>query len=146
MSGVEVLALVTAVMTVIQFASETASMCKTIYDGKPTAASDVHTRATWMVDATGTMHSRRQAFRPLSPDERTLADIAKKCHHIATDLQKEVGDIETSQAKGDLIRAMRGAFKAYKGKSKVEKLERLLGDYETTIQTHLMVRLWSVYL
>lgn len=140
MSGVEVLSVISAVMAVITFAAQTATVCKDIYDGE--ADTDVHSRASSMMDATATLQAHCRTLIPLTPDEESLAAIARKCQVAATDLQKEVRAIETAQAKGNFIKSMRGALRSYTSKSKIEKLEKTLRGYETTMQTHLVVRLW----
>lgn len=95
-----------------------------------------------MMDATTTMKTHCVTFVPSSPDERSLSDIAHKCHDVATDLQREVASIQTTGAQGHIFKAIKSSFKSMMGKSKVEKLEKDLREYESTMQTHLLVRLW----
>lgn len=143
MSGVEILALVTSVMTVITFAGQTAQICNKMYSGKPTADEDVYRKASSMRDATITMKRDLVAVSsPASPDELSLADIANKCHDVATALQREVASLQPIGAQGHIFKAIKGSFKAMIGKSKVEKLEKSLREYENTMQTHLLVNLW----
>lgn len=141
MSGIEVLSLVTEVMTCITFAAETARVCKAIYDGRPTADADLSRKASALKDATIAMETHYRTFEPVSPDERRLADMAQKCHVAANDLQKEVTSIQPLDAKGNLFKSITGSVKSMLGKSKVEKLEQTLAQYETTLQTQILVRL-----
>lgn len=141
MSGAEILALVTSIMTVITFASQTAQICKNIYDGKPAADKDAYRRASSMMDATTTMKAHCATFLSSSPDERSLADIVHKCHVVATDLQREVASIQVIGAQGNILKTIKGTSKSIRGKSNVEKLEKTLREYENTMQTHLLVHL-----
>lgn len=144
MSGFEALGMVSSVLQVISFAAQIAGLCKDIYAGRPTADDDVYRNATSMMDATAVMQSYCQCLGTSSADERSLADVAQKCNEVAQKLQKQVQDLASTKAGGNLSKSVGVALKSYFGKNKVESLEKALGDYRATMETHILVHIWSV--
>lgn len=143
MSGFEALGMASGVLQVIAFAASTANLCKAVYDGASTADEEIRQNALSMRNAADNMRTYSRGMAP-SPSFGALLDIVDKCYTTAEKLQSEVDSIKTLQGKGDLFRSARVALKSMRKKSTIEKLQRALGDYQTTMETHILLHIWLV--
>lgn len=138
MSGAEIFALVTGVMTVISFAADTAKVCKALYDG--TADADLTDRTAPLRDACKEMQAHCDAVQPHTAEERDLVDLARKCELLSVDLLQQVDSMRVR--KKSVLATARAALKSFKGKSKIQKCEENLAKYQDVLKTTLLVRLW----
>lgn len=138
----EALAVVTGIMTVITFATQTASLCKTIYEGRPTADGTLQDKATSMTKAIVELETHCGRFKPVSADEEELLELARKCRQAATALKSEAQSLQPQRAKGRFRKSVVGALKSRFSKPKIESLEQSLQQHEVTLQTGLLTRIW----
>lgn len=141
MSGVEVFALVTGVMTVITFAADTVVVCKALYDGQ-SVHQDLETKATALKDAATQMQAYSTAITPHSADEKNLVTIAQKCQTIAANLLAETAAINPVTSKGNLLKSFKRTMKSFAKSSKLQKMEASLNEYQSILQTEILTRIW----
>lgn len=140
MSGVEVFGLVTGVITVITFASQTTKICKALYDGQ-SVDEDLQTKARALQAAAETLHKHCSSWSPQSADESKLADIAQGCQKVAVDMVKEINALKPAKQR-NALRSFRTAAKSVWKQPKLQKMEKLLDTYKEMLQTGILVRLW----
>ncbi|KAL9115090.1 MAG: hypothetical protein Q9227_000884 [Pyrenula ochraceoflavens] len=139
MSGIETLAFVCNILELITFARETTNLCKGIHQG---SHPDEHLRdnASSLANASAQVYAHCQARRPETSDDRALVDIAKKCNIDARALEEEVNFLTAHQRKGTLTATLRTAIRTNWRKARLQRLERSLGSYRSTMETHLLTR------
>ncbi|KAK3936351.1 hypothetical protein QBC46DRAFT_31764 [Diplogelasinospora grovesii] len=121
MSGIEAFSLVCGIFQVISFAHETITLCKAIYQG---ASPDEHLqkKAVSLADVSANVQARQQGMTLQTADERSLADIARKCNIAARALQDEARFISNHQKSGSLVATMHVAAKTSWRKRRLERL------------------------
>lgn len=145
MSGLEALSLVCNTMQIISAAHSTVSFCKAIYQGRSPDAhlSDNAVSLASLSDEVEMFYASTDP--PRTANERSLADVAKKCNIAARALEEEVNFLMGNHAKGNLPATIKTAVKANWRKSRLEKLEKSLENYQKTMESHLLARVLYVY-
>lgn len=141
MSGFEALGIASAIFQVIGFGIDVASLGKALRDGRPTSHDELLRNTTWMIDAATQVDKHCIAMKKNTAEEKTLAEISQECNSVACKLEDEIRKITAHRQMGAL-RATRAVFEAYKRKGKIEKLDALLATYKSTMETHILVRVW----
>ncbi|KPM41841.1 hypothetical protein AK830_g4691 [Neonectria ditissima] len=144
-TGLEALGAASAVLQVISFASDVISVCKKIYDGKPTANDHLEEHAKRMSDAAGRVQIRCQAMAKNQPSEydKKLADIAEDCKTAARDLEVELQFATGLQDKGNIFKAVNATLRASSHRKKVERLELSLSRHREVMEAEMMSHLCS---
>lgn len=144
MSGLEALSLVCSIMQVISFTKELATTCKDIYDGRATVDDISQENTASIKRLLDDMDKRSGAVQQRTQDEKELHDMARKCSSAAQALQTELQLITHYHKPGSAVKAVFGVFKSLTHKRKVQKLSENFQEYQKTLETHILVRLWSV--
>ncbi|RKK11570.1 hypothetical protein BFJ66_g9179 [Fusarium oxysporum f. sp. cepae] len=145
LTGFEALGAASAVLQVISFASDLAVACKNAYDGATTSQDDLQRYAGRMSEAVDCVHTRCETmsnanFKSASPKLQT---IAKECKDAADKLEAEVQYITSLQAKGDIVKSLRKAFRVSRHPKKLQALQESLSMYQQVIKTELVSHLCS---
>lgn len=141
MSGLETLGIVGNIFQVISFARETITLCKAVYQGRsPDGWLDENAASLAALSAQIDQHY--QGKRPQADAERQLCLLATKCGTVARALREEVGFLKGHKAKGSLATTLRLAVKTNWRKQRLEKLEKSLRAYQSTLETHLLASVW----
>ncbi|KAI9167865.1 Dehydrogenase RED2 [Paramyrothecium foliicola] len=128
---------------VIGAAIETATVCRAIYNGDPTANSTLNDNAFSMKSAASQLSEHCLSLNPDSHEEKELADLATKCRGASQQLLAEVESITSSRARNSLSRAVYAGLKARMRKRKVEDLEKRLLGYKEAMEMQILVRLYE---
>ncbi|RYP07349.1 hypothetical protein DL764_002565 [Monosporascus ibericus] len=142
MSGLEALSLACNIMTVISFGRETVSICKAVYQGR-SPDDQLIDIATSLAATSDELQNENRAMNPKPGHERLLVDIASKCNVTARALDDEVKFLMVNYKKGSLKETLRVAVKANWRKSRLERLEKSLHDYQCAMETQLLASIWK---
>lgn len=141
MSGVEVLGLACNVLQIIDYASNTVTLCKNIYQGR-SPSPDLKSHASDLESLSAQVQSHVQGLQSRTASERKLSDIGNKCNIAARALDEELQFLLGHQAKGNLAATLRLAVKTNWRKSRLERLQKSLAVYQNTMETYLLANLW----
>ncbi|KAL6922925.1 hypothetical protein FSST1_000199 [Fusarium sambucinum] len=145
LTGFEALGAASAVLQVISFASDLAVACKNAYDGATTSQDDLQRYAGQMSEAVDRVHTRCEKMSNANSKFASpkLQNIAKECKDEAQKLEAEVQYVTKLQAKGDIVKSIRKAFRARKHQKKIHALQESLAMYQQVIKTELLSHLCS---
>lgn len=141
MSGLETFGLVCNVMTVITFARDTIALCKAVYQGNspdPQLPETALSLKTVSLDIQG----RCQTASAQTVSEKRLADIAKRCHEAAANLEDEVGFITGNIQSGSLAATLVVAAKTNWRRRRLDRLQTVVEACKSELETSLLARIW----
>ena len=141
MSGLEALGLACNIMQVISFVHEAVRFCKDVYQGRSPDAQLLEI-ARSLESLASDVQKHNQALKPQTASQKSLSDIAKKCNIAARALEEEVKFLCSHHGKGNLAATLRVAVKTNWRKSRLERLDKSLHDYQATMESHLLARIW----
>lgn len=141
MSGFEALGLACNVFQTITFARETFIVCRDIYNGQKSPDPNLEDKAVAMVQASQRVELSCSRISG-TPEEKALIDIAQKCTAAAKELGSMVKSITKKHKQGKVSAALYIRFKSLWNKSDVERLDKALADYTSTMQVLLTERIW----
>ncbi|KAL7815567.1 hypothetical protein V8C26DRAFT_402054 [Trichoderma gracile] len=141
MSGLEALSLACSIMQVISFTKEVLTVCKDVYEGRPTADSQMEDNARSIQGLLDEMHRNAGSVQQQTKEEKELYAVAQKCSEAAEELQKEIRQVTRHQKPGDYKRAFIAGYQSIFGKRKVTGLYDQFCKYQKTLETHILVRL-----
>ncbi|KAG4261566.1 hypothetical protein FPRO03_11583 [Fusarium proliferatum] len=134
LTGFEALGAASAVLQVISFATDITVACKKAYDGATTSEDDLHRHAKQMSEAVdrvksrcGQMTNTNDSFS--SPELKT---ISEDCSNAARELEAQVSYVTSLQAKGDIGKAFRKAFRTFR---RVTDVQNLVKNEHTTTRS-----------
>ena len=136
MSGLEALGLGCSIFQVISFARDTAQICQDICDGQEHPDCHLQDVSKAMREAADKVE--RSSRSPSTPEEQSLADIAKKCIPDVKKLDEYVAKINTLSNEGRFIGPFRARVSSQWRKRALGVLERNLKGYRDAMQ-HLMI-------
>jgi multidrug efflux pump subunit AcrB len=142
MSGLEALSLVCSIMQVISFTKEVLTVCKDVYEGRPTADRQMEQDAASIKVLLDEMNRSAGSVQQQTKEERELHAIAQKCSKAAEELQVEIQRVIKNQKPGSSMRAIAAGFKSLLGNRKITSLYDQFCKHQRTLETHLLVRLW----
>lgn len=147
LTGFEALGAASAVLQVISFATDITVACKKAYDGATTSEDDLHRHAKQMFEAVDRVKSRcgQMTNTNASFSSPELKTITQDCSDAAKEIEAQVSYVTSLQAKGDIGKAFRKAFRTFRHKKKLEDLEKSLFRYKQLIDIELQSHLWWVY-
>ncbi|KAM0080694.1 hypothetical protein ACKRZS_007163 [Fusarium odoratissimum] len=145
LTGFEALGAASAVLQVTSFASDLAVACKNAYDGATTSQDDLERYTGQMSEAVDCVHTRCEQMdisnsKFASPK---LQNIAKECKDAAERLETEVQYVNSLQAKGDLVKSLRKAFRTSRHQKRLQALQESLAMYQQLMKTELTSHLCS---
>ncbi|KAF5235733.1 hypothetical protein FANTH_11613 [Fusarium anthophilum] len=145
LTGFEALGAASAVLQVVSFATSITAACKEAYDGATTSDDDLHRHAKQMSEAIDRLKSRCGQMTNTNASFRNpeLNTISQDCSDAAKELEKQVSYVTSLQARGDIGKAFRKAFRTFRRKKKLEDLERSLSRYKQLIDIELKSHLCS---
>ncbi|SCO90252.1 related to small s protein [Fusarium oxysporum] len=145
LTGFEALGAASAVLQVISFASDLAVACKNAYDGATTSQDDLQRYAGRMSEAVDCVHTRCETMSNANSKfvNPKLQTIAKECKDAANKLEAEVQYVTSLQAKGDIVKSLRKAFRVSRHQKKLQALQESLSMYQQVIKTELVSHLCS---
>ncbi|KAJ9415906.1 hypothetical protein QL093DRAFT_2625012 [Fusarium oxysporum] len=145
LTGFEALGAASAVLQVISFASDLAVACKNAYDGATTSQDDLQRYAGRMSEAVDCVHTRCEKMSNANSKFASpkLQTIAKECKDAADKLEAEVQYVTSLQAKGDIVKSLRKAFRVSSHQKKLQALQESLSMYQQVIRTELVSHLCS---
>lgn len=129
-------------MQVISFTKEVLTLCKDVYDGRATADGRMQENTTSIKTLLDEMNGRSGSIQQQTKDEKELHEIAQKCSKAAQELQKEIQQVTKYHKRGDSMRAIIAGYKSKTHKRKIAGLYDQFCQYQKTLETHLLVRLW----
>lgn len=144
LTGFEALGAASAVLQVISVAGEVVSVCRKVYDGRPTSNDDLEEHVKRMSDAVGRIQDRCQvmANTQQSGYDKKLGSIAEGCKTAATELEREVRFVTSLHGKGSLLKAINATLRASSHRKKIKTLELLLFRYKQVMEVEIMSHLW----
>ncbi|KAF4337761.1 hypothetical protein FBEOM_8358 [Fusarium beomiforme] len=142
LTGFEALGAASAVLQVISFASDLAVACKNAYDGATTPQDDLQRHAKQMCDAVGRLQARCKLMNSQFSNPE-LQKIAQDCKNATAKLEAEVQYVTNIQAKGDIVKSIRRAFRASSHQKKLQELQESLHKYQQVMKTELVNHLCS---
>ncbi|KAL7755250.1 hypothetical protein ACKLNR_015007 [Fusarium oxysporum f. sp. zingiberi] len=145
LTGFEALGAASAVLQVISFASDLAVACKNAYDGATTSQDDLQRYAGRMYEAVDCVHTRSEKMSNANSKFASpkLQTIAKECKDAAGKLEAEVQYVTSLEAKGDIVKSLRKAFRVSRHQKKLQALQESLSMYQQVIKTELVSHLCS---
>lgn len=143
MSGAEALGLACNIFTVISFAHETISLCKSVYQGN-LPGEELHQSAKLLAATSKDVQTQNDALqqRPRTASQKRLHDVAAKCNIAARGLQEETEYLSKHQKKGDLVAMLKVAAKSKWRKSRLERFEKSMTECRREMDTQLLHRIW----
>ncbi|KAH7470156.1 hypothetical protein IWW34DRAFT_696049 [Fusarium oxysporum f. sp. albedinis] len=145
LTGFEALGAASAILQVISFATDVTLACKDAYDGATTSQDDLHRYAGQMSEAVACVHDRCEKMNNANSKlaNPKLRNIAKECKDAADKLEAEVQYVTSLQAKGDLVKSLRKAFRTSRHQKRLQVLQDSLAMYQQLIKTELTSHLCS---
>ncbi|EHK20567.1 uncharacterized protein TRIVIDRAFT_202804 [Trichoderma virens Gv29-8] len=143
MSGLEALSMACSVMQVISFTKEVLTLCKDVYDGRPTTDSQMEENTASIQSLLIEMNRHSGSIKQQTKEEKELHAIAQKCNKAAQELQKEIQEITQHHEPGDWVKAMIAVYTAKSRKRKVAELYDRFCKYQKTLEAHILFRLCS---
>lgn len=134
--------MVCSVMQVISFTKDVLTLCKDAYDGRPTTDSQMKGNVVSIQVLLDDMRRRSSHMQQQTKDEKELSTIAQKCSKAAQELQKEIQQVTKHHKPGDTMRAIIAGYKSKSHKRKISSLYEQFCQYQKTLETHILVRLW----
>ncbi|KAF3057002.1 hypothetical protein CFAM422_012486 [Trichoderma lentiforme] len=131
MSGFEALSMVCSIMQVISFTKEVLTLCKDVYDGRPTTDRQMEENTASIQILLDNMRQCSVSVQQTNSDKEFYA-IAEKCSKAAQELQKEMQQITKHCKPGDAIKAMIAGYKSTRHKKKITSLYTLCCQYQKT--------------
>lgn len=143
-TGLEALGAASAVLQVISFAKDLAIACKKAYDGATTPQDDLERHAKQMLEAVSRVETRCQLMVNTNSTfaNPELQNISQECKDAAGKLQAEVQYVTSMQAKGNILKSVRKAWRTSSHQKKLDALEKSLSRYQQVMKTELMSHLW----
>ncbi|KAL4723006.1 hypothetical protein ACLX1H_010247 [Fusarium chlamydosporum] len=147
-TGLEALGAASAVLQVLSFASDLANACKNAYDGATTPQDDLEHHAKQMFEAVSRVETRCQLMvntnsKFTNPE---LQNIAQECKDAAGKLQAEVQYVTSMQARGNILKSVRKAWRASSRKKKLDALEESLSRHQQVMKTELISQSDAIHL
>lgn len=142
MSGLDALSLVCSIMQVISFTKELATTCKDIYDGRATVDEITQENAASIKSLLDEMDQFSGPVEQGTQNEKNLHEMAWKCSNAAQELQTEIQLITQYHKPGNAVKAFIGGIKSFTRKRKVKELSEKFREYQKTLETHILVRVW----
>ncbi|KAL6787148.1 hypothetical protein J3E68DRAFT_445699 [Trichoderma sp. SZMC 28012] len=143
MSGFEALSMVCSIMQVISFTKEVLTLCKDVYDGRPTTDRQMEENTASIQVLLDNMTHCSVSIQQTNSDKELYA-IAEKCSKAAQELQKEMQQVAKHCKPGDAIKAMIAGYKSTRHKRKITSLYNIFCQYQKTLETHILVRLCTM--
>ncbi|OTA03706.1 hypothetical protein A9Z42_0041960 [Trichoderma parareesei] len=140
MSGLEALSLVCSIMQVISFTKEVLTVCKDVYEGRPTADSQIEDNARSIKDLLDEMNFTASSVPQQTKEERELLAIAQKCSKAAEELQNEIQRVTKNLKPGSSKRAIAAGFRLFLGNRKITRLYDQFCKHQKTLETHILVQ------
>ncbi|PVH96950.1 hypothetical protein DM02DRAFT_101777 [Periconia macrospinosa] len=140
-TGLEIFGVACNVMQTISFACSLVDIYNKIHAGGSTSP-EIETHGIELARATGDLqgHLRRLQSRPLHKDDQEIESVASEVFKTATDLQRELakyGKDTSGFAKSSALKTVKFLFR----KSKVEKLNERLKNYQSIMETRILIKL-----
>lgn len=143
MSGLEALSLACNIVTLISFARETASLCKTVYAGETPDAHLSACAASLKATSSAVLGDIRSLpQQKWSPAQRRLETIADKCNEASRALQEEVEFITAHQKKGSLTATLRTVTRTKWRKDRLVRLQKSLDECQKVLDTSFLAQIW----
>lgn len=136
--------MVCSIMQVISFTKEVLTLCKDVYDGRPTTDRQMEENTASIQVLLDNMTHCSVSIQQTNSDKELYA-IAEKCSKAAQELQKEMQQVTKHCKPGYAIKAMIAGYKSKWHKGKITSLYNIFCQYQKTLETHILVRLWYVY-
>ncbi|TFA97408.1 hypothetical protein CCMA1212_010867 [Trichoderma ghanense] len=130
-------------MQVISFTKEVLTVCKDVYEGRPTTDSQMEENAASIGVLLDEMNHSAGSVQQQTKEERELHAVAQKCSKAAEELQKEIRQVTKHQKPGDYRMAFIAGYKSIFGKRKISGLYDQFCKHQKTLETHILVRLWT---
>ncbi|KAL6823508.1 hypothetical protein V8C40DRAFT_248239 [Trichoderma camerunense] len=140
MSGFEALSMVCSIMQVISFTKEVLTLCKDVYDGRPTTDRQMEENMASIGILLNGMR-RSGSARYHTKEEEEVYAMAQKCSKAAQEVQKEIQQVAKYYKPGDAIRAIFVGYKSKSHKRKITSLYEIFCQYQKTLETHILVHL-----
>ncbi|KAF7561352.1 hypothetical protein G7046_g2793 [Stylonectria norvegica] len=142
MSGLEAFGLACNVMQAIDFTQKIVLLGIDIYQGR-TPDAELRINAEYLASLSKDLQSHWQALKPRTASERRLSEIAQKCSVAARDVTDEIDFLSRHQKAGDLAATLRVTVKVAWRKNRLKRLEKLLNETRTTLESQLLGRVCS---
>ncbi|CAH0028234.1 unnamed protein product [Clonostachys rhizophaga] len=156
MSGFEVLGLAHSIFQTISFAHETLNICIALYDKQKTPDAEVEEIASSMVVAaekvTAICDKNKKALTKEIAQIASgckndslgeeIAQIAKECTKITSQLKSEVEKITRLDTSGNFLITIKAASMYLWNKAKLKKLNETLCYYREQLKALLITQIW----
>ena len=145
MESLAVLSVVCNVIQVVDFGLKSASLCKQIYEhGSSDEFTDLQISSSHLKHAaTDLQKSIDTAFKPITSGHYELWSIAQKCLELAQELHQETERLTRNDEKS-WKRSILLTIKTVKRKPAILAITDKLSNYQTLLQTRLLVQLLYV--
>ena len=138
--------LAASVIQLVTFGISAAQTCKTIYEqGVLDDNSQVEYVANHLGSLTASIQQPLQKPTSrslgLSKEEKELVDLSQKCQSCALKLQHELQKLQVPKSRASIVLAASKTARALWKKNSIEKIQRELESYRSTLETSLLSRL-----
>lgn len=127
--------MVCSIMQVISFTKEVLTLCKDVYDGRPTTDRQMEENTASIQVLLDDMKCRSSHMQQQTKDEKELYAIAQKCSKAAQELQKEIQQVTKHHKPGDTMRAIIAGYKSKSHKRKISNVYHQFCQYQKTLET-----------
>jgi len=144
MEALAVLGLACNVMQILSAANETYSLSKRLLETGDAYPSLGENATTLKALSKSLQESLATISQPHTEAEHQLLRLAKSCHTSAQELSCELDKLAGSAIRGKLRESIKTAVKLRLRKGRLERLEKDLRAYQTTLESGLLLRIWFV--
>lgn len=140
--------LAASVIQLLTFSIQAVTICREVYEqGSVKEHRDLDTTTGHLASLTRSLQQSLQSSgtwsRTLSREEKDLLDLGRKCEDCANELQRELSKLKTRK-HGSTLEAARLAARAIRKRSTINKIQKDLEKYQSTLEISLLSRLRSV--
>ncbi|KAL8857196.1 MAG: hypothetical protein Q9178_006251 [Gyalolechia marmorata] len=147
MDPVAGISLTAAVLHLLKFGIDTVTTIREVYEQGVIGRYDVLNDTTrHLEECTQSLQQSLQNSNPpssaLAKEDKELLDLGRKCERCAQELLYQLRKLKLqSQPRSSVLDAMKGVARAVWKKDKIEKVDKQLKTYQSTLDTSLLLRL-----
>ena len=138
--------LAASVIQLVTFGISAAQTCKQIYEQ---GVLDDNSQVEYVANHLGslTVSIQQSLQKPtsrslgLSKEEKELIDLSQKCQNCSVKLQHELQKLQVPKSRASIVLAASKTARALWKKNSIEKTQRELESYRSTLETSLLSRL-----
>ena len=137
--------LAACIIQLVTFGIQTVKTCQQVYDkGSVSELSNLDDISGHLARLSDSLQQSLQSSvkgsQALSGDEKDLVDLGRKCQDCADKLQQKLRQLQTERRASVLVAVKQGVRTILK-RSSIDKIQKELQAYQSTLETSLLFRL-----